>query len=148
MHISESIFSYVIFWLIAFPLLLCLNSCVTFRTVHPEYLESDTTKDIVVYTFDGRIIKMMGGAYQIVRVDDTLYLRGQGQLFTNDKFAETKSFKDEILLKDIKNVETREKNSSTILVQFFSVLQQFLPFLLLLSMAVGVLAVSIFTADT
>jgi len=110
MYIPTNLYRGIIILVITFLFLLCLNGCITFTTVRPEYLESDTTKDIVVYTFDGKTIRMLGGDYQILRGDDTLYLCGKGQLLSNEKFTDMKPFISKLLFKEIKNIETREKS--------------------------------------
>lgn len=78
-----------------FPL---ISSCVSSAIVQPDYLELDATKDIVITTYDGQVVRMFKGDYEIVKVGEKNRLRGKGALYLNQNRTETKPFAGEILL--------------------------------------------------
>ena len=90
--------------------LLFLIGCVSTNVVQPERLEADTTKDIVIFTQDGRTIRMFSGDYQVVRICEVKNIRCKGKLFLNDQRTEMKPFEGEVAFNQIKFIETIHKS--------------------------------------
>jgi hypothetical protein len=90
------------------PLLLT-TSCVLTRTVRPEYLYADSTKDVLVTTRDGRQIRMFAGNYNVVRYSDTSALEGTGQLLINSHADKAHPFRGKVFFSEVDSIEVREK---------------------------------------
>ena len=86
------------------------TSCVSTKVLGPDNLELVSSKDIVVSTYNGRVVRMLKGNYGIVTVGNTHHIRGKGVLFLNSQRTDTKPFSGDISFGEIKYVEVRKKS--------------------------------------
>jgi hypothetical protein len=69
---------------------LQLIGCVPSQIVSPDYLASDSTKDIRITSDDGSVIVMRSGDYSVLRTSDSLTIIGKGQKIARlDWYAES-----------------------------------------------------------
>ena len=85
--------------------------CISKEIVQPEYLASDSTKDVLVTTSDGKSIRLLSNHYQVVRVDSAKYIRGKGTVLKENGQNISHPFDGQIAFSEIVQVETREKTT-------------------------------------
>ncbi len=84
--------------------------CVSKEIVQPEYLVSDSTKDILVTTNAGKSIRMLSQHYQIIRTDSAKYVCGKGVVIKENGQSISSPFDGQIAFSEIVQIETREKS--------------------------------------
>jgi hypothetical protein len=92
---------------------LCLMfacGCVNKEIVKPEYLVSDSTKDVLITTNSGKWILMYSNNYHIVRIDSAKYISGKGTLIKDISQSISSPFDGQIAFSEIAQIETREKS--------------------------------------
>jgi hypothetical protein len=90
-------------------LVLPINGCINIQTVKPEYLLTDTTKDIIVNTSAAQSIRMSSNNYQIIRNDSLMFIQGKGTVIRQDGKAIEKPFQGTIPFSEIYQIEAHEK---------------------------------------
>jgi hypothetical protein len=93
---------------------LCLIitvGCVNKEIVQPEYLASDSTKDVLITTNAGKSIRMFSEHYRIVRIDSAKYISGKGTVIKDNGQSISSPFDGQIAFSEIVQVETSEKTT-------------------------------------
>jgi hypothetical protein len=85
--------------------------CVNKEVVKPDYLVSDSTKDVLITTISGKSIHMLSDHYQVVKVDSAKYIRGKGTVLKDNGQSISLPFDGQISFSEIVQVETREKTT-------------------------------------
>jgi hypothetical protein len=85
--------------------------CVNKGIVQPEYLVSDSTKDVLITTNSGKSISMYSNNYRIVRNDSAKYISGKGTMIKDNGQSISIPFDGQIAFSEIVQVETREKTT-------------------------------------
>jgi len=85
--------------------------CVNKEIVQPDYLISDSTKDVLITTNSGKSIHMLSDHYQVIKVDSAKYIRGQGTVLKDNGQSIFLPFDGQISFSEIVQIETREKTS-------------------------------------
>ena len=108
MHIS---------WIICWILIVTVSyyGCTTTETMSPEHFFFDTSRNIKVFTRDGRVIRFKSGDYTVTDAEHGT-LSGRGRILIDERRNEWREFEGSIGFPEIKNITHTEQSAAGTIV--------------------------------